>query len=109
LARLQGFADDYTFHSEGGNVKTVCNLFSGLISTHKTALDASADWKCCGMACIDCNWPTVYTGTSTPQKQLGTGGHHWQSLFSMLTFATYFDITVIEMFLPLACLWSNKF
>lgn len=27
LARLQGFPDDYTFYSEGGNVKIVSNPF----------------------------------------------------------------------------------
>src|SRR6266478_1921549 len=83
LARLQGFEDDYTFHSEGGNVKTVGDLHSGPISTYKMVIDASANWKCCSMACGNCNWPTVYPGTFTPEEQPGTRDH-WQHVVPVL-------------------------
>ena len=75
LARLQGFADDYAFHSEGGNVKTVRSLFSWFNFTYKIILDASTNWKCSSMACISCNRSTVYICTS-PEEQPGVERHH---------------------------------
>lgn len=75
LARMQGFSDDYTFHSESGSVKTVSKLSSGHVSAYEFTSDASTNWKCRGMASIYCNWSTVYPGTFIPEEKPVKGSH----------------------------------